>query len=261
MKTTGPADPGRHRGEGGLRSGGAVDESGGTGAPSVRATPKGSPWISDWRAGRGGHRRQPGIGLAIARGFVRGGARVVAGSQSLSQELTIWPPRAARRVVAVDLAGRSGPAEAGRGCRRPDRRAGQQRWSGGPRPDGFLEITDEMWQATPDTLDLMSAVRAIRAALPVMLAAGGGVIVNIGSLNARLPGPRGRGLLGRQGRPGQPGKSLSKEFGPRGIRSSTVHRARWPPISGSVSTGRGRAVRRPTGTSRGDRGSRGERAC
>ena len=39
-----------------------------------------------------------------------------------------------------------------------------------PRLDGFLAITDEMWQQTLN-LDLMAAVRTMRAAIPVMLEA------------------------------------------------------------------------------------------
>ena len=54
------------------------------------------------------------------------------------------------------------------------------------RTAGFLSITDADWHATIE-LDLMAAVRATRAALPAMLAAGTGVIVTICSVNARLP--------------------------------------------------------------------------
>ena len=86
---------------------------------------------------------------------------------------------------------------------------------------GFLAITDEMWQQTLN-LDLMSAVRTMRAAIPVMLAGGGGVIVNIGSLNARLPDPAVLDYSAAKAALVNVGKSLSKEFGPRGIRVNTV---------------------------------------
>jgi NAD(P)-dependent dehydrogenase (short-subunit alcohol dehydrogenase family) len=49
-------------------------------------------------------------------------------------------------------------------------------------------VTDEEWARTWN-LNVMAAVRATRAALPVMLAAGGGAIVNIGSVSARLADP------------------------------------------------------------------------
>jgi NAD(P)-dependent dehydrogenase (short-subunit alcohol dehydrogenase family) len=90
-----------------------------------------------------------------------------------------------------------------------------------PRLDGFLAITDEMWHQTLE-LDLMSAVRTMRAAIPVMLAGGGGVIVNIGSLNARLPDPAVLDYSAAKAALVNVAKSLSKEFGSGGIRVNTV---------------------------------------
>ena len=57
-----------------------------------------------------------------------------------------------------------------------------------PRTNGFLMITDEQWQTTL-TLNLITAVRTIRAALPSMLTAGRGSIVTTSSVNAFLPDP------------------------------------------------------------------------
>ena len=51
---------------------------------------------------------------------------------------------------------------------------------------GFLERDDDEWQAMPE-FNLLSAVRACRAAIPSMLAGGGGAIVNITSTHARVP--------------------------------------------------------------------------
>ena len=90
-----------------------------------------------------------------------------------------------------------------------------------PRPGGFLEITDEMWRATLE-LDLMASVRAVRAVVPVMLAYGGGAIVNIGSVNARLPDPLVLDYSAAKAAAGSMAKSLSKELGPHGIRVNTV---------------------------------------
>lgn len=53
---------------------------------------------------------------------------------------------------------------------------------------GFLALHDDAWQHTFD-LTFMSAVRATRAALPSLLDRRGAVI-NISSVNARLPQPR-----------------------------------------------------------------------
>jgi NAD(P)-dependent dehydrogenase (short-subunit alcohol dehydrogenase family) len=90
-----------------------------------------------------------------------------------------------------------------------------------PRPEGFLAVTDEMWHATWN-LNLMAAVRTIRAALPPMLAAGGGSIVNVASVNARLPDPLVIDYSAAKGALVNVAKSLSKEFGGRGIRVNSV---------------------------------------
>lgn len=50
---------------------------------------------------------------------------------------------------------------------------------------GFLDRTDD-WRAMID-FNLLSAVRAIRAVLPIMLASDGGSIVNVGSTHAIVP--------------------------------------------------------------------------
>ena len=55
-----------------------------------------------------------------------------------------------------------------------------------PRFDGILSVTDEEWESSL-TLNVMSAVRVTREAVPHMLARGGGAIVMIGSVNATLP--------------------------------------------------------------------------
>jgi NAD(P)-dependent dehydrogenase (short-subunit alcohol dehydrogenase family) len=65
-------------------------------------------------------------------------------------------------------------------------------------------------------------VRATRAALPVMLAGGGGSIVNIASLNARLPDPTVMDYSAAKSALVSFAKSLSKEFGGRGIRVNNV---------------------------------------
>ncbi|HKU59126.1 MAG TPA: SDR family oxidoreductase [Gaiellaceae bacterium] len=50
----------------------------------------------------------------------------------------------------------------------------------------LAELTDDDWQASFE-LNLMSAVRATRAALPLMKEQGGGVIVNVSSTAAKRP--------------------------------------------------------------------------
>ncbi len=93
------------------------------------------------------------------------------------------------QVVLADLADPAGPASL-------IRQAGDRidvlvnNVGGAPtRTRGFLSITDVDWHATIE-LDLMAAVRATRAALPGMLAAGTGVAVASGVYCFGLvPGP------------------------------------------------------------------------
>ena len=123
--------------------------------------------------------------------------------------------------VAVDLSGPDGPANLiARAGERIDllvNNVGVAR----PRPGGFLSVTDELWRETLE-LDLMAGVRAIRAALPVMIAGGGGIIVNIGSLNARLPDPLVIDYCAAKAAFGNLAKALSKEFAARHVRVNTI---------------------------------------
>lgn len=113
-----------------------------------------------------------GIGLAITPRFVQEGAQVVAGSRTVSAELAKLVEGGAVEAVSVDLAEPGAPAEL--------MAAADERLDilvnnvgvAAPRLDGFLAITDEMWQHTLN-LDFMSGVRAIRAAIAPMLANGG----------------------------------------------------------------------------------------
>ncbi len=162
-----------------------------------------------------------GIGLAITRGFVGEGAHVVAGSRTATTELQELAATGAVEVVEVDLADPSGPARLMAAAGDRIDVLVNNVGAAPARLDGFLAITDDMWQHTLN-LDLMAAIRAIREALPVMLATGGGVIVNIGSVNARLPDPVVLDYSAAKAALSNVGKSLSKEFGSRGIRVNTI---------------------------------------
>lgn len=159
-----------------------------------------------------------GIGLAIVRGFVAEGATVVAGSRTITPELAkldgVTP-------VQVDLAGPDGPGELVAAAGDRIDVLVNNVGIAPPRPQGFLEVTDDMW-ATTWNLNVMAAVRATRAALPVMLAGGGGAIVNTGSVNHRLADPLVVDYSAAKAAMTNFAKSLSKEFGPHGIRVNTV---------------------------------------
>ena len=162
-----------------------------------------------------------GIGLAITRAFVGEGAQVVAGSLSATDGLRELAGTGKVQIVEVDLSTPDGPAQlvAAAGPR-VDVLVNNVGAAPG-RLDGFLAVTDEMWLRTLN-LDLLAAVRASRAALPRMLEAGAGVIVNVGSVNARLADPVVIDYSAAKSALTNLGKSLSKEFGPRGIRVNIV---------------------------------------
>ena len=162
-----------------------------------------------------------GIGLAIVRGLAAAGAQVTVGARKSSADLDELARTGQVQVVLTDLADPAGPASL-------ITKAGNQidvlvnNVGGAPaRTGGFLSITDEDWRATIE-LDLMAAVRATRAALPAMLAAGTGVIVTICSVNARLPDPAVMDYSVAKAGLASFCKALSKEVGPRGIRVNTV---------------------------------------
>jgi NAD(P)-dependent dehydrogenase (short-subunit alcohol dehydrogenase family) len=162
-----------------------------------------------------------GIGLAVVRALASSGVSVFAGARKSSADLDELARGGEVHAIEVDLAAADGPATlvAAAGGR-VDILVNNV--GGAPaRPGGFLSISDEDWLATIN-LDLMAAIRACRAVLPVMLAAGSGTIITICSVNARLPDPAV--LDYSTAKAGLAGfcKALSKEVGPKGIRVNTV---------------------------------------
>ncbi|MEX2645395.1 MAG: SDR family oxidoreductase [Gaiellaceae bacterium] len=118
-----------------------------------------------------------GIGLETARLLAAEGARVVTSGRSaapgVGEELHVQadlarpgePERLIEEAGAVDvLVNNAGAA--------------YQR--------DFLEVTDEQWQEMWD-VNVMSAVRAIRAVVPGMRERGGGAIVNVSSTAGKRP--------------------------------------------------------------------------
>ncbi|ACV81323.1 oxidoreductase [Nakamurella multipartita] len=164
-----------------------------------------------------------GIGLAITRTFVDEGVHVMAGARRLSDELAGLVEAGGATFVPVDLATADAAdqllaAALGRG--RVDILVNNV-GAVGTRLDGFLAVTDEQW-LTSLNLNLMAAVRMTRAVLPTMLAAGGGSIVNTGSVNAFLPDPTVIDYSAGKAALTNLSKALSKEFGPRGVRVNSV---------------------------------------
>jgi len=162
-----------------------------------------------------------GIGLAVVRELAASGARVVTGAKVRSPEIEALTRDGQVTFAEVDLAEAGGPARlVAMAEGRVDilvNNVGLAR----ARPGGFLSITDDDWAASL-TLNLMAAVRATRAALPSMLAAGAGAIVMTCSVNARLPDPAVLDYSAAKAGLAGFAKALSKEVGPRGIRVNTV---------------------------------------
>jgi 3-oxoacyl-[acyl-carrier protein] reductase len=93
--------------------------------------------------------------------------------------------------------------------------------AGGPPPGDFLSLDDDKWLRGYE-LTLMSAVRAMRAAIPRMRDGGFGRIVVLGSSSVRKP--IDNLVLSNAYRPALDGiiKSLAVELGPDGITANMV---------------------------------------
>ena len=162
-----------------------------------------------------------GIGLAVVRGLVGNGARVIAGARRSSAGLDGLAGTGQVQVLTVDLAEPAGPAQlialAGDRIDILVNNVG----NAPARTGGFSSITDEDWLTTM-TLNLLAAVRTTRDALPALLAAEHAAIVNICSVNARLPDPAVMDYSAAKAALANFSKSLSKELGPQGIRVNSV---------------------------------------
>ena len=165
-----------------------------------------------------------GIGLAIARALAEEGAFVVAASHQGSAELDLLAERWRLQSMRVDLSTARGPtaliSEAINQYEHLDilvNNVGAVR----PRPDGYLCVSDEDWQSI-FTINFFAAARTMRAALPHLLERTKSSIVTISSVNAFLPDPLVVDYSAAKGALTNLCKSLSKEFGPRGVRVNTV---------------------------------------
>lgn len=162
-----------------------------------------------------------GIGLAVAEALAGAGATVIAGSRTTTPGLDALIKQGDVTWVPVDLA-EQGAAE--RLVEAADGRLDILVNNVGAAPartGGFLSVTDEDWRRTID-LNLYTAVRITRAALPLMLSAGQGSVVTIASVNATLPDPLVIDYSAGKAALVAFSKALSKEVGPKGIRVNTV---------------------------------------
>ncbi|NUR28570.1 MAG: SDR family oxidoreductase [Catenulispora sp.] len=163
-----------------------------------------------------------GIGLAVTRLLAAEGVRVVGAARTSNPELEA----AAAATVQVDLSTREGAAAA---AERAVEAVGGIDFLvnnvGAGDPAGmslgsFLDVDDEQWHRIFD-LNLFSAVWTTRAALPSLLERRGAV-VNISSINGRVPTGSPVGYAEAKAALTQLGKRLSEELAPRGVRVNTV---------------------------------------
>ena len=162
-----------------------------------------------------------GIGLAIVRALVDEGAHVVAGARSVASLAGIERATA----VSVDLASAEGPGQlVARAVERHGRvdvlvnNMGAVRL----RLNGFLALSDAEFEWALQ-MNFFASLRATRAAITQMLTQGGGAIVNVSSVNAFFQPDGGTIDYGAaKAALTNVTKSLSQEFGPRGIRINDV---------------------------------------
>jgi NAD(P)-dependent dehydrogenase (short-subunit alcohol dehydrogenase family) len=87
---------------------------------------------------------------------------------------------------------------------------------------GFAALTDQDW-ADELNLNLLAAIRLDRALLPMMIEAGQGAVVHIGSIQSRLPLYDGTlGYAAAKAALRAYSKGLANELAPKGIRVNTV---------------------------------------
>ena len=165
-----------------------------------------------------------GIGLAIATAFASEGATVVAANLSETGELTQLARHHTVRTILADMSAPDGPHhvidEAVSQFGRVDilvNNVGAFKFRAG----GFLSITDDDWERTL-ALNLMTTVRAARAVLPIMVTQASGAIVNVSSVNARLPGSEVADYSAAKAAITNLTRMLAEEFTPKGVRVNAV---------------------------------------
>src|SRR5690348_10992452 len=162
-----------------------------------------------------------GIGLAVTRALVAERAIVVAGARTIDSLHGIEGVT----PVAVDLGSPEGPGQlVKRAIDDHGRIDVLVNNVGGVRLRlrGFLATTDEDFEWAM-RINFFAALRATRAAVTFMIGRGGGAIVNVASVNAFFQPDGGTVDYGAaKAALVNLTKSLSQEFGPRGIRVNDV---------------------------------------
>jgi NAD(P)-dependent dehydrogenase (short-subunit alcohol dehydrogenase family) len=161
-----------------------------------------------------------GTGAAIVTRLRSAGAHVtaVARQRLTDDELD------ADDFVAADLASATGSAAVASHVRNNGGAQILVHVAGGSSAPsgGFAALTDQDW-AEELNLNLLAAVRLDRALVPMMIEAGAGAVVHIGSIQSRLPLYDGTlGYAAAKAALRAYSKGLANQLAPRGIRVNTV---------------------------------------
>lgn len=164
-----------------------------------------------------------GIGLAIVRRLAGEGATVVAGSRTVTDELAAVRDEQGVSVVPVDMATAEGPAELISAAVSTHGGVDILINNVGASEPGptFADIDDEAWQRIFD-VTFFSAVRATRAAIPSLITRDGAAVINIGSINARLPDPAIAHYCAAKAALANLNKSLAIELAPHKVRVNAI---------------------------------------
>jgi NAD(P)-dependent dehydrogenase (short-subunit alcohol dehydrogenase family) len=165
-----------------------------------------------------------GIGHAILHRFVQEGARVVAvewDAQAGAQAVASLPAEQVQLIVGDASA--QAVVEQSMDCAR-------ERWGGLQvlvnnavryAEKSALDTSDEDWASTIDSA-LTGTFRFCRAALPLMIAAGGGSIINLSSVNQRVANPRLAAYTAAKGGVRALSQQIAVEYGRQGIRCNSI---------------------------------------
>lgn len=161
-----------------------------------------------------------GVGRGLVQGFVKRGARVVAGVRNLEKSAAAVVPAWA---VKMDV---TKTDEIKRAVDEIVARHGRiDVWINNagiyPRQPAD-EMTFADWRRVLDT-NLDGAWRCCEAIIPHLKRHGSGVIINVGSIQLRLGGPRLVNYLASKGGLVGMTRGLARDLGPYGIRANCVH--------------------------------------
>jgi NAD(P)-dependent dehydrogenase (short-subunit alcohol dehydrogenase family) len=163
-----------------------------------------------------------GIGLATATAFANEGAQVVVADRT---------PDAARRIDAEHPVDATALDVSEPGALEAWVNSASERFGGidvlvnnvgvAPFRESFLSVTDDDWGSLLD-INFYAMVRSSRAAIPHMINRGGGAIVSLASDAATQPDPFFVDYAVSKAAVLSLSKSISMEFGSKGIRSNCV---------------------------------------